>query len=102
MTDKKHFRVHRRLLDHRCGNAPFNHRDLHGIVHDEARDHGIDENRERLRPGQRHESRESHARQNGARESFCHEGYQKGLTGQRCPESVALTSGHYGEHGKIK
>jgi hypothetical protein len=33
------------------GNAPFDHRDLNGIVHHEARDHGKGENREGLPPG---------------------------------------------------
>ena len=30
------------------GRAPFDHHDLHGVVHDQARDHGADENRECL------------------------------------------------------
>ena len=32
-----------RFLGHGVKNAPFDHRDLHGVVHDQARDHGIDE-----------------------------------------------------------
>ena len=44
-------------------NTPFDHRDLHGVVHHQARDHRIGENRERLRPRQWHESRKTHARQ---------------------------------------
>jgi hypothetical protein len=30
-----------RFLGHGVKNAPFDHRDLHGVVHAEARDHGV-------------------------------------------------------------
>jgi predicted nucleic acid-binding Zn ribbon protein len=55
-------------------NAPFDHRDLHGVVHDEARDHRVAENRERLPPRQWHESRETHECQDGARDRIRREG----------------------------
>jgi hypothetical protein len=52
VTDKKKIRVHRCLLGYRRKNAPFDHRDLHGVVDAEARDHGINKYRERLPPRQ--------------------------------------------------
>ena len=54
------------VLGRRHRNAPFDHRDLHGIVHAEARDHRIPEYGERLPPGQRHETRKPHEREDGA------------------------------------
>ena len=63
-----------RFLGHGVKNAPFDHRDLHGVVHAEARDHGINKYRERLPPRQWHESRETHERQDGARERIRREG----------------------------
>ena len=94
--------VHGCRLGYRRRNAPFDHRDLHGVVHDKARDHGIGENRERLPPRQWHESRETHARQDGARERIRHEGRHEGLAGHRRPEPAALPRGHDGEHGKVE
>ncbi len=61
------------------GNAPLDHHDLQGVVHDQARDHGIGENREHLRPGQRRKSRKTHARLDVARERIRHEGGREGL-----------------------
>jgi hypothetical protein len=55
-----------RFLGHSVRNAPSDHRDLHGVVDDQARDHRIGENRERLQPGQWHESRETHECQGSA------------------------------------
>lgn len=39
------------VLAERDRNAPPDHRDLQGVVHDEAREHRIGEDREHLRPG---------------------------------------------------
>jgi LmbE family N-acetylglucosaminyl deacetylase len=50
------------VLSDRSWNAPSDHRDLHGVVDDKARDHGIAENRERLPPRQWQESRETDKR----------------------------------------
>jgi hypothetical protein len=52
VTDKKKIRVYRCLLGYRRRDAPFDHRDLHGVVDAEARDHGINKYRERLPPRQ--------------------------------------------------
>ena len=55
-------------------NAPVDHRDLQGVVHAEARDHGIDKDYERLPPRQRRESRKARERQDGARDRLGREG----------------------------
>ena len=55
-----------RFRGHGVRHAPFDHRNLQGIVHDKARDHRIGEYRERLVPRQWFESWEAHKRQDGA------------------------------------
>ena len=86
----------------RAAAGTCDHRDLHSIVHDKARNHRIGENRERLPPRQWHESRETHERQDGARERIRHEGRHEGLAGHRRPEPAALPRGHDGECGKVE
>ena len=63
------------------GTPPLDHRDLQGVVHAEAHDHGVHKYRERLPPRQRHESREAHERQDGARDRLGRKGYRNILLG---------------------
>src|SRR5579859_1935901 len=93
---------HRRALSDGHGHAPLDHRDFHGVVHDQARDYGIGENRERLRPRQWHESRKTHTRQDGPRERIHNESSHEGLAGRRRPERTSLARGQHGEHSKVE
>jgi hypothetical protein len=86
----------------RSGNAPFDHQDLQCVVYNQARDHCVDEHRERLPPRQRHESRKTHACQDRADEGIRREGCNQRLAGHRRPERAALPRGHDGEHGKVE
>jgi hypothetical protein len=79
------------------GHAPLDHPDLHGVVHNQARDHGLGENCERLRPRQWDKSLKTYARQDGACERIRNQGGREGLARHR--RRAALTSGH---HGKVK
>ena len=62
-----------RFLGHGVENAPFDHRDLDGVVHAEARDYGINKDRDRLPPRQRLETREPYERKDGTHERIRHE-----------------------------
>jgi len=55
-------------------NAPFDHCDLHAIVHAEARDHGVNKDRDRLPPGQGFETRQPYERKDCTHERIRHEG----------------------------
>src|ERR1039458_3953592 len=59
------------------GPAPLDHHDLHGVVDNQARDHGIGENRESMRPRQWHESWKTEARQESASERIRQKGDRK-------------------------
>jgi hypothetical protein len=80
-----------------AGTRHFHH-DLDGVVNNQARDHGIRENREHLRPRQWHESRKTCTRQDGA----CERGRHEGPAGHRRPECAALARRHHRKHGKVE
>src|ERR1017187_4345513 len=54
-------------------NAPFDHRDLHGVIQNQAGYHSINKYREHLPPRQRLKSGETDERQDGARYSISSE-----------------------------
>src|SRR5664280_2669750 len=91
-------KLRRAALLHRGGDSPLDQRDLEGVVDHEARHHRITEDGERLPPRQRHESRETHERQNGSRQRIGREG----LARHRRPEPAALARGHDGECGEVE
>jgi hypothetical protein len=91
-----------RFHGHGVGNTPFDHRDLHGIVQNEARDHRITKYRERLPPRQGHQSFETHKCQDGAHDCIRSEGRHEGHAWQGGPEPAAFPRGHDGEYGKVE
>ena len=71
-----------RLLRHGIENAPFDHRDLHGVIQAEARRPRHKRNSASVcQPRQRHESRKTHEGQDGAMRASADERNMKVLLG---------------------
>jgi hypothetical protein len=78
------------LVRYRRWNAPFDHHDLQGVVYEQARNHGIAEDRKRPPLRQRQEPRKTHACQDRAYDHIRNEGDNQRFAGHRRPECAAF------------